>query len=126
MSKVTGLTKTPHKVDVAVGERLKQLRTMRGMSQSDVAKELGISFQQIQKYEMGVNRTSASRLYDLAQVLEVTPADFFAEITLDTTPHKQDEIQTTVLRMVEGLLRPLSDEDRTAFVKNVVNLAKSL
>jgi len=67
----------PHKVDVHVGKKLKQLRNERRLSQTDVAKKLGLSFQQVQKYEIGSNRISASRLFELSQILEVKPNDFF-------------------------------------------------
>lgn len=66
-----------HPVDVHVGRKLKQIRTMRRLSQTDVAKELNLSFQQIQKYEIGSNRIAASRLYDLARILDVPTSYFF-------------------------------------------------
>ena len=66
-----------HPVDAHVGRRLKQARTLRRLSQTDVARKLDLSFQQIQKYEIGSNRVAASRLFDLAQVLDVTPGYFF-------------------------------------------------
>lgn len=66
-----------HPVDVHVGRKLKQIRTIRRLSQTDVAKELNLSFQQIQKYEIGSNRIAASRLYDLARILEVPTSYFF-------------------------------------------------
>jgi transcriptional regulator with XRE-family HTH domain len=66
-----------HPVDLHVGKRLKQIRTLRNMSQTDVAKRLELSFQQIQKYEVGSNRIAASRLFDLARVLDVPTSYFF-------------------------------------------------
>ncbi len=66
-----------HPVDIHVGKKLKQIRTLRRLSQTDVAKKLNLSFQQIQKYEIGSNRVAASRLFELAQILEVTPSFFF-------------------------------------------------
>ncbi len=70
----------PHPVDIHVGLKLKQLRTLRRLSQTDVARKLEVSFQQIQKYETGSNRISASRLFEIAQVLGVPPASFFEGI----------------------------------------------
>jgi len=67
-----------HPVDIHVGKKLKQARTLRRLSQTDVARKLGLSFQQIQKYEIGSNRIAASRLFELSQVLEV-PTSFFFE-----------------------------------------------
>lgn len=66
-----------HPVDVHVGKKLKQARTLRRYSQTDVAQRLGLSFQQIQKYEIGSNRIAASRLFELAQILDVPTAYFF-------------------------------------------------
>lgn len=66
-----------HPVDVHVGRKLKQIRTMRRLSQTDVAKELDLSFQQIQKYEIGSNRIAASRLYELSRILDVPTSYFF-------------------------------------------------
>ncbi len=73
-----------HPVDVHVGRRLKQIRTLRRMSQTDVARKLNLSFQQIQKYEIGSNRIAASRLYDLSNVLGV-PTSYFFEGLQDNT-----------------------------------------
>lgn len=66
-----------HPVDVHVGKRLKQIRTLRRMSQTDVAKRLNLSFQQIQKYEIGSNRIAASRLFELSRILDVPTSYFF-------------------------------------------------
>lgn len=66
-----------HPVDLHVGRKLKELRTLRRMSQTDVARELKLSFQQIQKYEIGSNRIAASRLFELAQILNVPTSYFF-------------------------------------------------
>lgn len=67
-----------HPVDVHVGQRVRQRRWMIGMTQQQLAERVGIKFQQIQKYETGTNRVSASRLWDIAAVLEV-PVSFFFE-----------------------------------------------
>lgn len=65
-------------MDAHVGARLRQRRTTLGMSQATLAAMLGVTFQQLQKYERGVNRIAASRLWDLSVILGV-PADFFFE-----------------------------------------------
>lgn len=67
-----------HSVDVHVGQRVRQRRWMLGVTQQQLAERVGIKFQQIQKYETGTNRVSASRLWDIAAVLEV-PVSFFFE-----------------------------------------------
>lgn len=67
-----------HPVDVHVGQRIRQRRWMNGTTQQQLAEAVGIKFQQIQKYETGMNRVSASRLWDIAHVLTV-PVSFFFE-----------------------------------------------
>ncbi|MBW4963162.1 helix-turn-helix domain-containing protein [Sulfitobacter sp. CW3] len=67
----------PHKVDVHVGQRIRQRRWLAGMTQQKLAELVGIKFQQIQKYETGANRVSASRLWDIADALGVEVAHFF-------------------------------------------------
>jgi transcriptional regulator with XRE-family HTH domain len=71
------MSKSSNIVDVYVGARLRMRRTMLGMSQSKLGALLGVTFQQIQKYEKGANRISASRLQHTARVLEVAPGYFF-------------------------------------------------
>lgn len=67
-----------HPVDVHVGKRVRHRRWMVGMTQQQLAEKVGIKFQQIQKYETGMNRVSASRLWDIADALGV-PVSFFFE-----------------------------------------------
>lgn len=67
----------PHPVDVHVGKRIRHRRWMVGMTQQQLAQKVGIKFQQIQKYETGANRVSASRLWDIAETLEAEVSFFF-------------------------------------------------
>jgi len=67
-----------HPVDVHVGKRVRHRRWLTGMTQQQLAEQVGIKFQQIQKYETGANRVSASRLWDIADALDV-PVSFFFE-----------------------------------------------
>jgi transcriptional regulator with XRE-family HTH domain len=73
-----GLAGRPNPIDVHVGGRVRFRRMLLGMSQERLGEKLGLTFQQIQKYEKGINRIGASRLFDLAQVLGV-PVQFFYE-----------------------------------------------
>ena len=70
--------RSPNSTDVHIGKRIRMLRLTRNLSQTDLAKRLGITFQQIQKYEKGTNRIGASRLQHIARVLSV-PVSFFFE-----------------------------------------------
>jgi transcriptional regulator with XRE-family HTH domain len=71
-------TKTPNPTDKYVGSRVRMRRLMLGMSQDKLADALGLTFQQVQKYEKGTNRISASRLQAISQTLD-TPVHFFFE-----------------------------------------------
>jgi transcriptional regulator with XRE-family HTH domain len=73
----------PNPIDVHVGARVRLRRTLLGMSQEKLGEALGLTFQQVQKYERGANRIGASRLYDLARVLDVTVSYFFEEMNED-------------------------------------------
>ncbi len=73
-------TGTPHPVDVHVVGRLRIRRTLLGLSQTALGEALGLTFQQVQKYERGANRMGSSRLYDLARVLDVPIKYFFDDM----------------------------------------------
>lgn len=70
-------TKSPNPVDIFVGSRIRMRRLMLGMSQEKLGESLGITFQQVQKYEKGTNRVGASRLQAIANTLGVAPSFFF-------------------------------------------------
>lgn len=70
----------PSPIDVHVGARIRLRRTLLGMSQERLGESLGLTFQQIQKYERGVNRVGASRLFDLSRVLDVPISFFFDDM----------------------------------------------
>lgn len=70
----------PSPIDVHVGTRIRLRRTLMGMSQERLGEALGLTFQQVQKYERGVNRVGASRLFDLSRVLDVPISFFFDDM----------------------------------------------
>jgi len=72
-------SRRPNPIDVHVGGRVRFRRMLLGMSQEKLGEKLGLTFQQIQKYEKGINRIGASRLFDLAQVLGVSVQFFYEE-----------------------------------------------
>ncbi len=89
----------PHKVDVHVGQKIRQRRWLTGMTQQRLAELVGIKFQQIQKYETGANRVSASRLWDIADALEVDVSFFFEGIKSE-----QEQAQEVVENVPSDLL----------------------
>ncbi len=84
----------PHPVDIQVGRRARECRTLEGMSQTAVAEKLGLTFQQLQKYERGHNRISASRLYELAQLFDVPVSYFFEGMEGGKNAPSRDEMVT--------------------------------
>lgn len=79
----------PHPIDVHVGSRVRLRRTLLGMSQEKLGEAIGLTFQQVQKYERGANRIGSSRLYELSRVLDV-PVSFF----FDDAPPGEPEDRT--------------------------------
>ena len=96
-----------HPVDVHVGKRIRHRRWLVGMTQQQLAEKVGIKFQQIQKYETGANRVSASRLWDIADALEVPVSFFFdayeAEGESEDAAAKIEGVPTDLLGDKEAL-----------------------
>ncbi len=93
-----------HDVDVHVGKRIRHRRWMNGTTQQQLAEAVGIKFQQIQKYETGMNRVSASRLWDIAHVLGVPVSFFFAGLEADTATVPQvGDLPSDILTDKEAL-----------------------
>jgi len=89
--------RSPNKTDIYIGKRIKMQRLTRGLSQTDVASRLGITFQQIQKYERGLNRVGAGRLQEIANLFRVTPAFFFEDGPRHKPGQSEEASETTEL-----------------------------
>lgn len=100
-------SRSPTAVDKAVGERIRQLRTEAGKTLSELGAELGISHQQLQKYETGANRLSAGMLAKVAAVLDVSIQDLFNEPVRRPRPFLPKEVrQLTMAReAIDALLQ---------------------
>lgn len=81
MPKTVMAKKVPNPVDVYVGSRIRMRRNILAMSQESLANAIHLTFQQVQKYEKGVNRVGASRLQQIASALQVPPSFFFEGVT---------------------------------------------
>ena len=103
--------KKPNPVDTHVGSRVRLRRMLLGMSQERLGESMGLTFQQVQKYEKGVNRIGASRLFQISRILDV-PVQFFFE----EAPH------------VDGPGQPtgLSEPDSEAFILEFLNSREGL
>jgi transcriptional regulator with XRE-family HTH domain len=95
---------TPNPVDVHVGTRIRQRRTLLGMSQEKLGDAIGLTFQQVQKYERGANRIGSSRLYHLGQILDVPVSFFFDDLGPLTTGRAPGMRETATERSEEDQL----------------------
>jgi transcriptional regulator with XRE-family HTH domain len=123
-----------HPIDVQVGARVRQCRALLGMSQAVMAKAVGLTFQQIQKYEHGDNRISASRLYEFARVLDVPVSYFFEAMPSAATRRNSKHVAPPKSRSRDPLVKRESLELVRAFYKigntnvrrAIVNAVRSL
>lgn len=129
----------PNLIDVHVGQRMRQRRTLLGMSQTVLGDAIGLTFQQVQKYERGANRVSGSRLFDLSRVLDVPISYFFEDIPGDVqnkSPSKlmgvkapapvEYEADPTMKRETLELVRAYYRIPRAATRKRLAELVKVL
>lgn len=89
--------KTPNPVDVYVGGRIRMRRRTLGVSQERLADDLRLTFQQVQKYERGANRVSASKLYEIARSLSIPVAYFFEGLSDPTAAAEADDRAAEIL-----------------------------
>lgn len=92
-----------HPVDVHVGKRIRHRRWLVGMTQQQLAEQVGIKFQQIQKYETGANRVSASRLWDISDALDVSVSFFFDGLEEETGSVAGDSVPADLMGDKEAL-----------------------
>jgi transcriptional regulator with XRE-family HTH domain len=125
--------KAPNPLDKHVGSRMRMRRMMLGISQEKLGKEPGLTFQQVQKYEKGVNRLGASRLQQISQILQV-PVEFFFEGIPDTVQMSKSDITSLAdmndfisspdgLRLVTAFMRIENTDLRRLIVGSVQEIA---
>jgi transcriptional regulator with XRE-family HTH domain len=108
----------PNPIDVHVGGRLRLRRTLLGMSQERLAEAIGLTFQQVQKYEKGNNRVSSSRLVDLANALDVSVSYFFEEMSAAVQKQTPSALKITKQRPeYEQKKDPLAKRRTLEFVR---------
>ncbi|GAA0580328.1 helix-turn-helix domain-containing protein [Caenispirillum bisanense] len=100
-------TREGHPLDRHVGRRVRLRRTLLGLTQQELGEQIGVTFQQIQKYERGTNRISASRLWEISRVLKVPVSFFFEDFREDDDQPSTDEnaISTEELRLLVAFNR---------------------
>jgi len=117
--------KKPNPVDVFVGNRIREARTLNSLSQTALAQKVGISFQQLQKYESANNRVSCSRLYDLSSVLGVPIQAFFAGADSDDRRAEDQDRKSQPSADIINFVEDFSRLD-AGLRSRLANLAKSL
>lgn len=125
MSQKDQIALTAGEVDRLVGDRIRRRRILVGLTQDELGDVLGISYQQIQKYETGANRVSAGRLYLIAARLDVPPGWFFDPVQSDATVNDFDDVGSSRLLMefVRGFGRIQDTRVKTVLVSLVKTLA---
>lgn len=111
-----------HPVDVHVGKRVRHRRWMVGMTQQQLGEAVGIKFQQIQKYETGMNRVSASRLWDIAKAMDVDVRFFFEGIEDGVTDSTPEEAKTESPKMQGDLL---ADKEALELVRSYYSIPEN-
>lgn len=121
--------KKPNPTDIFVGSRIRFRRNIIGMSQEKLAEHLGITFQQVQKYEKGTNRVGASRLQAISEALAVSPSFFFdkPEVAAEANGGEVDEVMTFIAS-AEGIAlnRAFARIQDTATRHKIVDLIKAV
>ena len=109
----------PNPIDVHVGARIRLRRTLLGISQSALAEAIGLTFQQVQKYEKGANRVSSSRLYDLAQILDVSLSYFFEDMSAGVSAQTPSALMKTKQQpdIIDYEQNPLAKRETLEFVR---------
>jgi transcriptional regulator with XRE-family HTH domain len=121
-----------HKTDVHIGRKVRERRVALGWSQSDLAERLGISFQQVQKYESGANRISGSRIWDIANVLQSPVSTFFEgldghSVSDESTAVAEEErtFDRQTLELARAVNRIDDEQVKTQLIRLVKAFAKS-
>ncbi len=110
-------TGRPNPVDVHVGARVRLRRTLLGMSQEKLGDAIGLTFQQVQKYERGANRIGSSRLFDLSRVLDVPIAFFFDEMPGDVAARSPAQTRGMAEEPVSYELDPMAKRETLELVR---------
>ena len=116
-------------VDLHVGKRVRLRRTLLGMSQEQLGTELNITFQQVQKYERGANRVSASRLWDISQILDVPINYFFDDMTENTmrsSPRRVSRGSELLDLSDEQIKDPMARRETLELVRTYYSIEKPL
>lgn len=119
-------SRSANEIDIHVGQRLRLARILRGLSQDELGKEVGVTFQQIQKYERGTNRVSAGRLVALAKALDLEILFFFQDLE-DVQPGPQRTLPLAMLSEEDfDIVDALTKIDNSKLKKTLIKLISEI
>jgi transcriptional regulator with XRE-family HTH domain len=118
-------SRSPDPIDALVGQNIRVRRIDKGLTQTDLANRIGVTFQQVQKYEQGVNRVGGGRLFKIADVLELPLSAFFEGAKIARHQESPLELLTEphALRMIKAFCQIDDEETRRLLVEVVERLA---
>lgn len=121
--------KRPNQTDLAVGKRIRALRKMAGLSQTELGNQIGVTFQQVQKYENGTNRVGAGRLTMIACALDVQIIDLFDGLVQRVDKKRDDSARLIELRSLpaaQKLLKAFSEMSDVVIQSEIIKLVRAL
>ncbi len=126
---------TTNPIDLHLGKKLREIRTMSGMSQAQVGELIGVSLQQVRKYEIGVSRISASKLYEFSQIFYKPMGSFFDDYIVDEDFHNaefkseedcrklEEEKNQEIISLIQAFNRIRSFEVRESVIRLLRNMS---
>ncbi len=121
--------KRPNQTDIAVGQRIRAFRKEANFSQTELANQIGVTFQQVQKYENGTNGVGAGRLTMLARALDIPITAFFDGLARRTDKRRDDSARLVELESMPAapkLLKAFSDISDAVIQSEIIKLARAL
>lgn len=121
--------KRPNHTDVAVGQRIRAFRKEANLSQTELASQIGVTFQQVQKYENGMNRVGAGRLTMIARALDVSIISFFEGLARRTDKRRDDSARVIELESMPAapkLLKAFSEISDAVIQTEIIKLVRAL
>jgi transcriptional regulator with XRE-family HTH domain len=118
--------KNPNKIDAHIGQRIRMRRNELGLSQEKLGDALGVSFQQVQKYEKGINRVGGSRMHQMSTALACTPVYFFEGLGRDTAPSADIVQEIVATKHGMRLFKAFASIADAGVQQRLVDLAESL
>lgn len=116
----------PRETDIHIGRRLREARLARGLSQGTLGKMLGITFQQVQKYESGANRIGGSRLWDISSILEVSVSYFFEGLVTNSEASTGREPEAPLTRRSLELAKEIDAIADEAVKQHFLRLVRAI